>query len=115
MELPSTVKQLIDMWPTRKVLADEIGTSKERVDKWAQTGSIPARFHAAVLRAARQREFVVTADDIVRLHDQTEGEAVSAVMDFVGGRGSRAKARKEVAEAVTANKRLEALMEGDDG
>lgn len=75
MENISTVKQLIDLWPTRKVLADEIGTSKERVDKWAQSGSIPARFHAAVLRAAGLRAFPVSAEDIVRLHDQAEGEA----------------------------------------
>ncbi len=75
MEQISTVKQLIDLWPARKVLAQEIGASKERVDKWAQSGSIPARFHAAILRAASARSFAVTADDIVRLHDQTEGEA----------------------------------------
>lgn len=71
----ASIRQLIDLWPTRKTLADDLGTSKERVDKWAQTGSIPARFHAGILRAAGQREFAVTADDLVRLHDQSEGEA----------------------------------------
>ena len=69
-----TVKDLIDLWPTRKVLAEDVATTKERVDKWAQTGSIPARFHAAVLRAATVRGFEVTADDIVRMHDRPQAQ-----------------------------------------
>ena len=77
MEHIPTIKQLIDLWPTRKVLAEDVGASKDRVDKWAQTGSIPAKFHARVIRAAGSRGFAVTADDLVRLHDQTSGEAAA--------------------------------------
>ena len=70
-----TIKELIDLWPTRKVVAEELATTKDRVDKWAQSGSIPARFHAPLLRAAHRRGFAVTADDLVRLHDGSRGEA----------------------------------------
>lgn len=71
----STIKELIDLWPTRKALAEDLATTKERVDKWAQSGSIPARFHAPLIRAAVRRGFGVTADDMVRLHDGTQGAA----------------------------------------
>jgi hypothetical protein len=75
MEPITTIKQLIDLWPARRVLAEELATTKDRVDKWAQSGSIPARFHGPLLRAAARRGFSVTADDMVRLHDGPEGEA----------------------------------------
>ena len=71
----SSIKEVIDLWPTRKVLAEDLETTKDRVDKWAQSGSIPARFHAPLLRAADRRGFVVTADDMVRLHDGSQGAA----------------------------------------
>lgn len=72
----SSIKALIKCWPTRKDLADDLAVSKERVDKWAQTESIPARFHAAVIRAAAVRGIAVTAADLVRLHDSdAAGEA----------------------------------------
>lgn len=63
------VRGLIDLWPTRRELADEVFTTVDRVHKWAQSGAIPARFHARFLRAADLRGFDVTAEVLVRLHD----------------------------------------------
>lgn len=71
----SSIKLLIDRWPSRKDLAADIGVSLDRVHKWAQTESIPARFHARILRAATLREIAISADDLVRLHDDESGEA----------------------------------------
>ena len=42
------------------------------------------------------------------------GEAMAAVMDFTSGRGSKAKARKEVQDARAATDALAALLEGDE-
>lgn len=75
MEQIPTVRHLIDLWPTRKVLAEDVAATKERVDKWAQTESIPAKFHARIIRSAATRGFPVTADDLVRLHDQSQDDA----------------------------------------
>ena len=73
-----SIKALIKCWPTRKDLADDLVVSKERVDKWAQTESIPARYHAAVMRSACKRGIAVSADDLVRLHDsEPAGEAAA--------------------------------------
>ncbi|HCZ00155.1 MAG: hypothetical protein A3D16_12250 [Rhodobacterales bacterium RIFCSPHIGHO2_02_FULL_62_130] len=71
----SSIKLLIDRWPNRKDLAADIGVSPDRVHKWAQTESIPARFHARILRAASLREISISAEDLVRLHDDQDGEA----------------------------------------
>lgn len=73
----SSIKALIQCWPSRKVLADDIEVSVDRVNKWAQTSSIPARFHARIIRSAVAREIVLTADDLARLHD-VQGEEDAA-------------------------------------
>lgn len=77
MEQISTVRGLIDLWETRKVLADEVGVSADRVHKWAQVGSIPARYHWKVLEAAARRGLTLSADDIVRLHAAPPKEAAA--------------------------------------
>lgn len=41
----------------------------DRVNKWAQSGSIPAAYHARIVRGADRRGLPVTASDLVRLHD----------------------------------------------
>lgn len=74
----TSIKMLLKCWPTRKALADDIGVSKDRVDKWAQTESIPARYHAGVIRSALGRGFVVSAEDLVRLHDATGAHEAAA-------------------------------------
>lgn len=70
MEQISTVRDLIDAWPSRKEFAADIEVSVERVQKWAQLGTIPARFWARIIRHGALRSVAVTADDLVRLHDQ---------------------------------------------
>ncbi len=68
MEQIFTVRELIDCWPTRRELAADIGAPTDRVHKWAQSGSIPARYHARVLAAAQRRGFAVTAERIIQMH-----------------------------------------------
>lgn len=70
-----TIKDLINLWPTRADLAldltavlGEHRVSADQVHKWARSNSIPARFHFAVVRAGTKRGFDVTADAIARLH-----------------------------------------------
>lgn len=78
MEKISTVSGLIALWPRRADLADDITdqldgratVSVDVVHKWARSGSIPARFHYALLSAARSRGFDVTAELIVRVHGE---------------------------------------------
>lgn len=75
MEKTSTVKDLIDLWPTRAALADDVArhmhwtkVTAAQVHKWAQAQSIPARYHQAILLAASERNLSVTAESIVLAH-----------------------------------------------
>ena len=65
----ASIKTLVKLWPSRKAMAEDVGATLASVNKWAQSGSIPAWFHGAVLRAAKTRGIEVTAEDLVRLHD----------------------------------------------
>jgi hypothetical protein len=80
MRQPNTIKELIDLWATRKDLADDISflgdaVTVERVHKWAQSGAIPARYHLAVISAAERRGFPVCALDLAVLHATDRGRA----------------------------------------
>ncbi len=74
MTKPSSVRELIALWPTRKDLAADCSTDDERVSvdrihKWAQSGTIPAKYHLSVVRAGNRRGFGITAHDLAVLHD----------------------------------------------
>lgn len=71
----SSIREVIDMWPTRAALAGDMllvapfaPVSAERISKWPSAEAIPARFHQAILEAAKLRGFPVTAQDLVWLH-----------------------------------------------
>lgn len=74
MEETSTVKGLIDRFPTRKALADAVSrlggvpVSTERVHGWAKAGSIPARFHRAFVLAAGEFGVAASAEMLDALH-----------------------------------------------
>jgi hypothetical protein len=63
-----TVKSLIDEWPTRRTLAEEVGVSADRVHKWAASNAIPASFHARVIELGIARGIPIDAELMVRLH-----------------------------------------------
>ena len=67
----STIGDVINLWPSRKVLADDLSkfthVTPDRVHKWAKAG-IPARYHFALVAAAQARGFSITADLLARLH-----------------------------------------------
>lgn len=75
MAQENPIKELIDTWPTRKALADEIGANTDAVHKWAAAGRIPANWQSAVLAAARKQESLghVTAEWMVTQHGQDAG------------------------------------------
>lgn len=76
MEHISPIKKLIDEWPTRKALAEEIGANPEAVHKWAAAGRIPSDWQAAVVSAARNRGLdFITADWMLDQHRREAGAA----------------------------------------
>ena len=71
----STIPDLIDLWPSRRELADDCSTAEDavtvdRVHKWAKAHSIPAKYHLRIVQASARRGFPVTAMCLARLHDR---------------------------------------------
>ena len=76
MENISRIRDLVNLWPTRTEMAKDLmvicsalRVTTAQVHKWAESDSIPAKYHNAVLKAARNRGFAITAEQIVILHD----------------------------------------------
>lgn len=55
MKQTHPITDLIDSWPTRQALADEVGASVDAVHKWANSGRIPPGYQLAVSDAAIAR------------------------------------------------------------
>jgi hypothetical protein len=75
MEAISSIRDLVNLWPTRSSLVADLGktcpglkVTTPQVHKWASNGSIPAKYHFPILMAARLRGFSITADRIAELH-----------------------------------------------
>ena len=76
MQQKSPICALIDSWPTRKHLADEIGAKAAAVHKWAAAGRIPADWQGVVVRAARKIGLShVTAEWMLEKHSRDSGMA----------------------------------------
>lgn len=82
MSTVSSIRDLVNLWPTRASLAEDIcrlnpmlKVTTGQVHKWPETGSIPPRYHHTILIAARERGFEVTAELIVELHTPTSEDA----------------------------------------
>ena len=91
MEQISTIRDLIDLWPTRAALADDLSrlcpsapASVDQVHKWPRSGAIPARFHYALIQCGQARGFPVTADLLVRLHAPAFAAPPAPVADEKG-------------------------------
>lgn len=76
MENISTIRDLIDTWPTRKALAEQIGANPDAVHKWAASGRIPSDWQAAVVIAARDKGLTdITAEWMLEQHRREAGAA----------------------------------------
>ena len=79
MNTPDTIHALVALWPTRKDLAVDLGVPVDRVQKWPQVGSIPSKYHQAIIDAGVARGFPLSAKLIVRLHASPVADAERAV------------------------------------
>jgi hypothetical protein len=75
MEKISNIRTLVNLWPTRSELAQDLMSTcsslkvtTAQVHKWAEKGSIPPKYHHPMLVAGRSRGFDITAELIVSLH-----------------------------------------------
>jgi hypothetical protein len=71
------ITTLINDWPTRRALANELGAKEAAVHKWAASGRIPSEWQNKVVQAARRRGLrYVTPAWMLAQHDRkSEGAA----------------------------------------
>lgn len=77
-----SIRDLVNLWPTRAALAADIncvspvlGVTTSQVHKWAEKGSIPARYQYSILQAARTRGLDVSAELLLSLQHPAEDAA----------------------------------------
>lgn len=56
MQANDEIRNIILLWPSRRVLAEDMGVDVVVVHRWWQRRSIPAGFDAKLIDAARRRE-----------------------------------------------------------
>jgi hypothetical protein len=82
MEQISTIKDLLALWPTRKVVSRDTGASLDAVNKWPIQNAIPARFWAALIDSALRHGIEgLTAEVLARLHDHRLTVSATAQRD----------------------------------
>lgn len=73
-----TVKELIDLWPSREALASSLAAKigcevkVSRVHKWAQNGSIPQEFMGPFLSSCESEGYLVDALELVAAHAKVD-------------------------------------------
>ncbi|MEQ8431194.1 MAG: hypothetical protein RID96_17470 [Nitratireductor sp.] len=68
MERISTIRELVEQWPSRREFAADVDVPVERVHKWVGANSVPVRYHRSVLDAVGRRGLIFTAEDLVDIH-----------------------------------------------
>lgn len=59
-----TFREIIDLWPTKVALADDLGLKYDRVAQWYKRDSIRSTFFDQIVRAAKGRNLKVTYEDL---------------------------------------------------
>ena len=63
----TSFRDIIALWPTMVVLADEISVPHSIVLKWKQNDTIPAKYWQRIISSALKRGHALTAEDFARV------------------------------------------------
>jgi len=76
--VPSSFIGVIDLWQNVAAFARDIGEPYENVQQWRRNDSIPGRAFAAIVRAARARDFPVTHELLCSFAESKHAERTAA-------------------------------------
>ncbi len=87
----STFQEAIDLWPAPApvVLAEDIGTTVERVRKWRQRNSVPGEWFQPIAQAATRRQILLSVDDLARIaaNGGARADGHAEPLDALNGEG----------------------------
>lgn len=70
-----TYRDILELWPSRQELADDLGEKLATVHKWHTRNSVPADKWQSLLTAARKRRYPLRPEMLIRLADGTSAAA----------------------------------------
>lgn len=62
-----TFTEIINAWPSARVLGEDIGEDRETVAKWRQRDRIPSRVWRPLLEASRRRRYGINATMLINI------------------------------------------------
>ena len=71
-----SLREVLDLWPSPKDLADDLGEKQATVQKWRDRNRVPAKKLHGLLLSARKRRFKVSAKLLIRLSARGPRRAV---------------------------------------
>lgn len=74
------VRTLLERWPSRAVIAQDLDVPYPTVGTWYRTGSVPQWYFTALLASAATRGIPLTAEELAQAHhdDRQAVEAAKA-------------------------------------
>jgi hypothetical protein len=72
---PTSFRSVIDLWPSREAMSEDVGASNWAVIKWHKRDSIPSNWWPRVLSTQKARDAGLTLDLFSRLAVREEARA----------------------------------------
>lgn len=70
-------QEIIEKWPSRRDLAEDLGVNLYAVHHWHNRGRIPARYDAALVGAAKARDISIDFADLAMARSVTSHSEVT--------------------------------------
>lgn len=70
-------QEIIEQWPSRRELAEDVGVNLYAVHHWHNRGRIPARYDADLVRAAKRRKIRLDFADLALARSDTSASEVT--------------------------------------
>ena len=70
-------QEIIERWPSRRELAEDVGVNLYAVHHWHNRGRIPARYDAALVKAAKRRKIRLDFSDLAMARANTSASEVT--------------------------------------
>ncbi len=61
------IRTIIGRWPSRKVMAADIGKTAATVNLWVHRGNIPAEFDVELMAAAKKRGVFLSYEELAKM------------------------------------------------
>jgi hypothetical protein len=65
---PKSFRELIDLWPKKTFMANQLGVTRGQVDDWYRRNRIPPSYWGDIITACVRFGYELNADDMLKIH-----------------------------------------------